>query len=65
LLRLRLGVAQVLDQVSDVRELLLEVALVRLEPFEQLLSVRERPPEMEPSVAVAMAMVVHCHLLSS
>jgi hypothetical protein len=60
---MRLGIAQVRDQVRDVRELLLEIALVRLEPFEQLLSVRERPSKVEPPVAVAM--VVHCHLLSS
>jgi hypothetical protein len=33
------------DQVGNVGELLLEVALIRLQPREQLLPVRERPVE--------------------
>jgi hypothetical protein len=59
------GVAQVRDHVCDVCELLLEVSLVGLEPREQLLAVRERPAEVDPSTSVSVSMVVHCHLLSS
>ena len=39
------------DQVVEVGDLLLEVALVRLQPLEQLLPVREGAPEVDPSVA--------------
>jgi hypothetical protein len=58
-------VAQVRDQIRDVRKLLLEVSLVRLETFQQLLPVRERPAEVEPAAAVSVVMTVHCHLLSA
>jgi hypothetical protein len=62
------AIAQVLDHVRDVRELLLEVAPVRLEALQQLLAIRERAAEVDPTrpvLAVVMPMVVHCHLLSS
>src|SRR5581483_11552008 len=52
-------VAQVRDHVGDVRELLLEVSLVALEALEQLLPVRERAAEEEPSAPVGSVMVVH------
>ena len=59
-------VAQVRDHVGDVRELLLEVALVRLQPREQLLPVRERSADEHTTAVMPMVvMVVHCHLLSS
>ena len=51
------------EHVRDVRELLLEVALVRLEPLDEVLTVRERPVEEEPGVS--MVSVVHVHLLSA
>src|SRR5581483_9398903 len=71
LLRLRLrtavvgaaAIAQVLDQVGDVGELLLVVALVRLEPAQELLPVRERAAEVAPSAPVVS--VLHLHLPSS
>jgi elongation factor G len=65
-LGLRLGpavVAQVRDQVGDVRELLFQVALVGLQPLEQLLAARERTAEVDSPVAVMT--VMHVHLLSS
>jgi hypothetical protein len=75
LLLLRLGlapVAQVLDHVRDVRELLLEVAPVRIEALQELLAVREGAAEPDPSrpmpaaaMMFAMVMVHMCHLLSS
>jgi hypothetical protein len=51
------------DQIGDVGELLFEIALVRLEPSEQLLPVRERSAEVEPTGPVVT--VMHVHLLSS
>ena len=61
------------DDVRDVCELLLEVALIVLQPLEQLPAVRKRAAEEEPSASAPEAraavfmvvMVVHCHLLSS
>jgi hypothetical protein len=38
-------VAQMRDHVGDVRELLLEVALVVLQPLEELLAIREAAAE--------------------
>ena len=65
LLRLGLAViAQMRDHVRDVRKLLLEVALIRLEPLEQLLPVRERPTEEQPVVACGDRGGA-CHLPSS
>ena len=55
-------VTQVANQIFDVCELLLEIALIALQALEKLDAVRERAAEMEPSVS---AVVVHCHLLSS
>jgi hypothetical protein len=55
-----------LDHVRHVRELLLEVAPVVLQPFEQVLPVRERATEVDPPVsAFVVVAVMHVHLLSS
>src|SRR5581483_11764230 len=65
--RLVRAVAQMRDHVRDVGELLLEVALVVLQPLEQLVPAGEAAAEQNPrAVAPAMSMaVVHGHLLSS
>src|SRR5262249_41021064 len=58
-------VAQMRDHVGDVRELLLEIALMALEALEQILAVRERPvEERSPAAApvTAVMSVVHVHL---
>ena len=60
-----IAVAQVRDHVGDVGQLLLEVALVGLQPREQLLPVRERPAEMDSPAPVPVMVVVRCHLHSS
>jgi hypothetical protein len=44
--------------------------LIRLEPLEQLVAVRERAAKEHPSMPMPMSVsvvmaVVHCHLLSS
>src|SRR3954463_913044 len=55
------------DQIGDVRELLLEVALVVLEPLEHVLARVPAVSELraEPAAAVAvMVMTVHVHLPS-
>jgi hypothetical protein len=61
------AVAEVRDHVRDVGELLLEVALIGLQPLEQLVAAREAAAEEHPRSATAPAMVtvVHVHLLSS
>jgi hypothetical protein len=59
----RVAAAQVPDEVVYVGELLLEIPLIRLETSKQLLPVRERPAEVQPSAA--MVPVVHVHLLSA
>jgi hypothetical protein len=48
--RLRVA-AQVPEHVVDVRELLLEVALERLQALDELFAIRERPPEMASASA--------------
>jgi hypothetical protein len=54
------AVAQVGDHVRDVCELLLEVALVGLQPLEQLVSAREAAAEEHPGASAGVvAMVVH------
>ena len=59
-------VAQMLDQVGDICELLLEIALIALEPFEQLLPVGEWAMEAKASVMpVPVMSVVHVHLPSA
>src|ERR1700688_2116152 len=66
LLRLRIlrAVLQMRDHICDVRELLLEVALVVLQALEELLAIREAAAEKDPRAAApTMAMVsVHVHL---
>src|SRR5581483_7564099 len=57
-LSVRRCIAQVRDHIRDVRELLLEVALVALQPFEQLLAIGEASAEQDPRAAPAVAMVV-------
>jgi hypothetical protein len=61
------AVAQVRDHVRDVGELLLEVALVVLQPLEQFVSARESAAEEHPRAATPAVMmtVMHVHLLSS
>jgi hypothetical protein len=50
-LRLLRVAAQVPKHVVDVRELLLEVALERLQAVDELFAIRERPPEMASASA--------------
>src|SRR5205823_11000374 len=63
LLRRRLALAEPLDHVGDVGELLLQVALVVLEPVEPLLAVAE-PPEAAPAPVPVSMSVAHGHLPS-
>jgi hypothetical protein len=49
------------DQIGDVSELLLEVTLILLEPFENVVALV--PPSTE-AAAVSSASVVHRHLPS-
>jgi hypothetical protein len=67
---LRLGVvlvAQMREDVGNVGELLLEVALEGLQPLDQLGTARESAAEEHPRAATpAVVMtVMHVHLLSS
>jgi hypothetical protein len=48
--RLRVA-AQVPKHVVEVRELLLEVALERLQALDELFAIRERPPEVASASA--------------
>jgi hypothetical protein len=57
-LRRLLAAAQMPEDVVDVRELLLEIALEGLQPLDQLLAARERPPEVAASAAGAVARTV-------
>jgi elongation factor G len=59
------AVAQVRDHVGDVRELLLEVALVRLQPLEQLVPIRERAAEEHAAAPMAAVVMVVVHVTSS
>src|SRR5437667_7036557 len=54
-LRRRVAAAQVLDQVGHVSDLLLEIALVRLEPREQLVAVREGAVEVQPPLTMPVS----------
>src|SRR5919204_1229970 len=59
----RLLALQVTDDVGDVGDLLLEIALVLLEPAKPFFAARETPvPEAE---ATMVSMSVHAHLPSS
>src|SRR5437764_3257318 len=62
------AVVQAPDQIGDVRELLLEVALIVLQPLENVLArvpaVSELRAEAAAAVAV-MVMTVHVHLPSN
>jgi hypothetical protein len=60
------AVAQPLDQIRDVRELLLEVALVLLQPLEDALTVVPAVPDavVASKAALSMSSSVHGHLLS-
>src|SRR5712691_12075176 len=55
---------QALDQIRDVAELLLEVALVVLQPLEDVLAAVPAAPEGRPAEAMAMMVSVHVHLPS-
>jgi hypothetical protein len=62
------AVAQVREDVGDVGELLLEIALEGLQPLDQLWPAREAAAEKHPGAPAAPAMVtvvMHVHLLSS
>src|ERR671931_1694461 len=61
LLRRRLALAEPLDDVRDVRELLLEVPLILLQPLEPFLAVAEPAEAVAP---VAPMSVAHGHLPS-
>src|ERR687886_764223 len=61
LLRRRAAFAEPLDHVGDVRKLLLEVALILLQPFEPFLAVAEPAEAVAP---VAPMSVAHGHLPS-
>src|SRR4051812_20181085 len=52
------AVAQAPDQIGDVREFLLEVALVVLEPLENVLAGVPAAAELRPEAAAAVAMMV-------
>jgi hypothetical protein len=62
-LRLLRVAAQVPKHVVDVRELLLEVALERLQAVDELFAIRERPPEMA-SASAAFGSVTRAELSS-
>src|SRR5436190_18599468 len=56
----RLARAQPRDQIRDVRQLLLQIALVTLEPLEDVVTVIPPPAE----AAMVSASVMHVHLPS-
>jgi hypothetical protein len=62
-LRLLRVAAQVPKHVVDVRELLLEVALERLQAVDELFAIRERPPEMA-SASAAFGSVTRAEMSS-
>ena len=57
----RLAGAEPLNQIRDVRKLLLEVAVIGLEPLEHVLAV---VPTMAEAAATSSVSVMHRHLPS-